>query len=152
MSDTGRKRGTISLRQGLLLIFVLGSVGLGAELLLLEHFQEWRQQVPLVLLASGLVLVAARARYRRAGYRLLVPPHDAGVRAGRDRGILVSYRREHGFRIGNVFKVERLGPGVQDGARRLPVLAPGALIQLGLIGYLYTHRHPDPGAGRSGKY
>ncbi len=34
----------------------------------------------------------------------------------------------------------------------LPVLAPGALIQLGLIGYLYTHRHPDPGAGRSEKY
>ena len=33
-------------------------------MLLLDHFEEWRQQVPLVLLALGLVLLAIRLFYR----------------------------------------------------------------------------------------
>ena len=64
-AESRRDSGAI-LRRGLLLIFVLGTVGLGTELLLLDHFEEWRQQVPLVLLALGLVLVAIRPFYRGA--------------------------------------------------------------------------------------
>ena len=66
MADSKREGGVVSLRRGILLIFVLGTVGLGTELLLLDHFEEWRQQVPLVLLALGLILLAARLLYRGA--------------------------------------------------------------------------------------
>ncbi len=152
MSDTGRKRGTISLRLGLLLIFVIGSVGLGAELLLLGHFQEWRQQVPLVLLALGLVLVAARVRYRGTValclFRLTMLAYVLGGMAGFwfHIGANMDFELEMYSRLSGWDLVSRTARGA------LPVLAPGALIQLGLIGYLYTHRHPDPGAGRSEKY
>ena len=66
MADSKRDGGIISMRRGVLLIFVLGTIGLGTELLLLDHFEEWRQQVPLVLLALGLILLAARMFYRGA--------------------------------------------------------------------------------------
>ena len=62
--DNKRDRRSVSLRRGLLLIFVIGAAGLGTELLLLGHFEEWRQQVPLVLLVLGLVLLAIRLFYR----------------------------------------------------------------------------------------
>ena len=66
MSNSKKDGGAISLRRGILLIFVLGTIGLGIELLLLGHFEEWRQQVPLALLAFGLVLLAVRMLYRGA--------------------------------------------------------------------------------------
>ena len=66
MVESEKDGGAIILRRGLLLVFLLGSVGLGAELLLLGHFEEWRQLVPLVLLGCGLVLSAARLILRGA--------------------------------------------------------------------------------------
>ena len=42
---------------------VSGLVGLGTELLLLEHFEDWRQKIPLALLSLGLlVVVSSRAK------------------------------------------------------------------------------------------
>ena len=41
-----------TLRQILLATLVLGLVGVGLELLLLEHFEDWRQQTPLALIAG----------------------------------------------------------------------------------------------------
>ena len=64
--DNKKDRRSVSLRRCVLLIFVIGTVGLGTELLLLDHFEEWRQQVPLVLLALGLILLAVRLLYRGA--------------------------------------------------------------------------------------
>ena len=147
MPEASGRRGPVSLRQGLLLIFVLGSVGLGAELLLLDHFEEWRQQVPLVLLALGIVLVAARARYRGVVvlrlFRLTMLAYVLGGIAGFwfHTGANMDFELEMYSRLSGWDLVSRTARGA------LPVLAPGALIQLGLIGYLYTHRHPalDPG-------
>ena len=146
MSDAGRKRGTISLRLGLLLIFVLGSVGLGAELLLLGPFRG--------VAATGAPGVAGSGDRPggRAGrvtgetvvlrlFRLTMLAYVLGGIAGFwfHIGANMDFELEMYSRLSGWDLVSRTARGA------LPVLAPGALIQLGLIGYLYTHRHSCTG-------
>ena len=132
----------ISLRRGLLLIFVLGAVGLGTELLLLGHFEEWRQQVPLVLLALGLVLVAIRLFYRGAIilrlFRLTMLAFVLGGIVG--LWFHLSSNMEFELEMYPTLTGLELLSKALGGA--MPALAPGALVQLGLIGFLYTYQHP----------
>ena len=140
-SDSKRDSGTI-LRRGLLLIFVLGTVGLGTELLLLDHFEEWRQQVPLVLLVLGLVLVAIRLFYRGAIilrlFRLIMLAFVLGGIVG--LWFHLSSNMEFELEMYPTLTGLELLSKALGGA--MPALAPGALVQLGLIGFLYTYQHP----------
>ena len=140
-SDSKRDSGAI-LRRGLLLIFVLGTVGLGTELLLLDHFEEWRQQVPLVLLALGLVLVAIRLFYRGAIilrlFRLTMLAFVLGGIVG--LWFHLSSNMEFELEMYPTLSGLELLSKALGGA--MPALAPGALVQLGLIGFLYTYQHP----------
>ena len=130
------------MRRGILLIFVLGTVGLGTELLLLDHFEEWRQQVPLVLLALGLVLLAARLLYRGAIilrlFRLTMLAFVLGGMVG--LWFHLSSNMEFELEMHPTLSGLELLFKALSGA--MPALAPGALVQLGLIGFLYTYHHP----------
>ena len=132
----------ISLRRGLLLIFVIGAVGLGTELLLLGHFEEWRQQVPLVLLALGLVLLAVRLFYRGAIilrlFRLTMLAFVLGGIVG--LWFHLSSNMEFELEMYPTLTGLELLSKALGGA--MPALAPGALVQLGLIGFLYSYQHP----------
>lgn len=142
MSVKKKAGGVLSLRRGLLLIFVLGTVGLGAELLLLGHFEEWRQQVPLVLLVLGLILLAARMLYRGAIilrlFRWTMLTFVLGGLAG--LWLHLSANMEFELEMYPTLSGLELLSKALGGA--MPALAPGALVQLGLIGFLYTHHHP----------
>ena len=131
-----------ALRRGLLLIFVLGTVGLGTELLLLGHFEEWRQQVPLVLLALGLVLLAMRILYRGRGilrlFRLTMLAFVLGGMVG--LWFHLSANMEFELEMYPTLTGLKLLAKALGGA--MPALAPGALVQLGLVGFLYTYQHP----------
>ena len=148
MTDASRKRRKGTLRQGLLLIFVLGCVGLGVELLLLGHFQEWRQQVPLALLVLGLILSVVRLGYKRPVvlrlFRLTMLAFVLGGFAG--FWFHINGNMEFELEMNSRLTGWDLVSGTASGA--LPVLAPGALIQLGLIGLLYTYGHPGLRAGQ----
>ena len=143
MVDSERDGGAVILRRGIMLIFVLGSVGLGAELLLLGHFEEWRQLVPLVLLGCGLVLSAARLIFRGAIllrlFRLTMLTFVAGGLLG--CWFHLSANLEFELELYPTQAGLELLSGALAGA--FPALAPGALLQLGLAGLLYTYRHPD---------
>jgi hypothetical protein len=130
------------LRRILLLLVLVGALGLGLELLLLEHFEDVLQWTPLVLLGMVIVvtLVVTKRPTRRAirifqGLMLLCV--GAGV-----LGVYLHYR-------GNV-EFEREGAPARRGLALFweairgatPALAPGALGQLGLIGLASTFRHP----------
>lgn len=148
MSDSGWKRREPTLRQGLLLIFFLGSVGLGIELLLLGHFQEWRQQVPLALLVLGLILLAVHLVHKGPVvlrlFRLAMLAYVLGGVVGFWFHISgnMAFELEMNSKLTGWDLVSRTASGA------LPVLAPGALVQLGLIGLLYTFRHPGLYAGQ----
>ena len=142
MADSKRAGGIISLRRGVLLIFVLGTVGLGTELLLLDHFEEWRQQVPLVLLALGLILLAVRLLYRGAIilrlFRWTMLTFVLGGMVG--LWFHLSSNMEFELEMHPTLSGSELLLKALSGA--MPALAPGALVQLGLIGFLYTYQHP----------
>lgn len=141
MSDSKRDSGAI-LRRGILLIFVIGTVGLGTELLLLDHFEEWRQQVPLVLLALGLVLLAIRLFYRGVIilrlFRLIMLAFVLGGIVG--LWFHLSSNMEFELEMYPTLTGLELLSKALGGA--MPALAPGALVQLGLIGFLYSYQHP----------
>ena len=134
--------GILSLRRGALLIFVLGTLGLGAELLLLGHFEEWRQQVPLVLLGLGLILLATRLLYRGALILRLFRWTMLTFVLGGLAGLWLHLSANMEFELEMYPTLSGLGLLAKALGGALPALAPGVLVQLGLIGFLYTHQHP----------
>lgn len=142
MADSKREGGVVSLRRGILLIFVLGTVGLGTELLLLDHFEEWRQQVPLVLLALGLILLAARLLYRGAIILRLFRWTMLAFVLGGMVGLWFHLSSNMEFELEMYPTMSGLELLLKALSGAMPALAPGALVQLGLIGFLYTYQHP----------
>ena len=137
----------------LLALVLFGSAGLLAELLLLEHYDEAYQLIPLVLLAAGLVSgLAVGLRPSRRTIRLFQAVMAAFVVAA-VLGLWLHVRGNAAFER----EIDASAGGVAllwialRGAT--PSLAPGALAQLGLLGLILTYRHPalrrERGEGRS---
>lgn len=131
------------------MIFILGSAGLGAELLLLEHFKEWRQQVPLALLVLGLLLLAIHLIYKGPVFLRLFRLTMLAFVLGGIVGVWIHFDANLDFELEMYSKLSGWDLISRSAHGALPVLAPGALIQLGLIGFLYAYRHPGPGTGQS---
>jgi hypothetical protein len=138
-----------SLRQLILALVLFGIIGLEIELALLRHAESFSQWLPHIFLLLGLVLTAA-VHFR---------PGATTLRAFRVLMVLYLLIGALGvfFHLkGNVeFALERnpsLGgmPLLWKALRgATPALAPGALAQLGLLGLLYTYRHPALVSGSS---
>jgi hypothetical protein len=131
-----------SLRQLLLAVVVIGLVGLELELALLKHADSLQQWIPHVSLLVGL-LATATVYFRPAPATLRA--FQAIMAAFLVVGALGLYLHLQG----NVeFALERdpslTGLSLIWKALRgaTPALAPGAMAQLGLLGLLYTYRHP----------
>jgi hypothetical protein len=135
------------IRTGLLAVFILGVVGLLGELVLLEHTEDVWQWTPLILLAASLPLLAwhglttATLALRVFRGLMLLFVVSGAI------GLWLHYR-------GNVeFELE-MHPGagglslVWEALKgATPALAPGTMIQFGLLGLLYCYRHPRLHAG-----
>ena len=131
------------LRQFLLTIILLGLLGTGTELLLLDHYETALQYIPLLLIAFAILVVAWLALSQQAAPVLVW------------RGLMIL------FLIGGVAsfplhwraKIEftsEVNPSL-SGARLFweamqtqspPALASGIMLQLGLLGLAYTYKHP----------
>jgi len=134
------------LRRLLLLILGLGMAGTAADLLLIEHYEDGWQAPPLVLIAVGLLVATWLAiRSARAGWiavLLLRVTMVLFVCAG-ILGVLLHYNGNREFQT-------ELDPSVAGWplfvkvmtAKAPPALAPGVMVQLGLLGLVYTYRHP----------
>jgi hypothetical protein len=130
------------IRRLILALIVLGAVGLVPELLLLKHYESALQLVPLgvLFLTLGTALLAWRRPDPRtlAAFRtimwLCVIVGVVGVGLHAKGNLEWALERDdtlHGWPL--IWKILR-------GAT--PLLAPGALAQLGLLGLVYTHDHP----------
>ena len=134
----------------LLIIVVIGMAGTLTDLLLLAHYEDTAQLIPLVLLTAGLVAIALH----------VVRPTTVSVRAlqGIMALVVVSALAGIGLHYNGAaeFQLE-IDPSQSwwDVARKVaraqtpPVLAPGAMLQLGLVGLAYTYRHPVFAQGRA---
>jgi hypothetical protein len=130
-------------RRILLAIFVLGIAGISAELLLLAHTEDVYMLIPLVLAAAGLLLVPVVALRPSAGALRLFQLVMGLFLVSGLAGMWLH------FQVNMEFQVE-MDPSLTGMAlvrkaivaKTPPALAPGAMIQLGLIGLAYTFRHP----------
>ena len=132
----------VGLRRLLLLIVGAGALGLGAELLLLGHYEEWTQWLPLAVL--GAVLVATLLLFVRAtaGMVQLFRAVMAAAAVTGVAGLVLHFTGNRAFEL-EMDGTMRGWPLVWHALRgATPALAPGALVQLGLLGLALTWRHP----------
>jgi hypothetical protein len=134
-------------RRILIGILVIGLAGLSTELLLLEHHEDVYQLIPLVLAGAVAMSLAF----------LVVAPGRRTVRLFQGVMILFALSGVAGawlhFQANMEFQLEMdaslTGMALFQKAIRAkapPALAPGAMIQLGLIGLACTYRHPALGS------
>lgn len=121
---------------------LFGVAGLCVDLLLLKHYETVLHAIPVVLLAAALaVTVAAAARpgprtlaLFRAAMALCVILGVGGVGLHLRGNLAWALERD-----------ETLGgwPLLWNAIRgATPLLAPGALAQIGLLGLIFTYHHP----------
>jgi hypothetical protein len=137
------------LRRGILALLVFGCVGLLGELVLLEHYTELYQLPPIILLTLTLVTVVwhwtsgspASLKGIQIVALLLVVAGTVGMFL--HLGSNYDFERElEPDLTGMPFWTEVIRGDT-------PTLAPGTLIQFGLLALLYAYRHParkPPGA------
>lgn len=132
-----------TVRRLLLGILLLGLVGTCTELILLNHMEDLRQWIPLTLIGAGLLALVWHAvtdsvASTRATRWLMVGFLAAGL-----AGIYFHYQGSAEFKLES-------NPTLSGwalfwaaiGAKAPPLLAPGEMIQLGLLGLVYSYVNP----------
>jgi hypothetical protein len=139
-----------SIRTLLLGALAIGVLGTSGELILLRHIDEPAQWIPVVLLGISIPVilwhaVAPGPRSVRVVQVLMVVFMAAG-----SVGVVLHYN-------GNVEFERELHPTEQGFeflrktvAGATPVLAPGSMVLLGLVGLAHAYRHPSAAGVRGG--
>ena len=140
---------TDAARRILLGILLLGVIGISAELLLLSHTEHASQWIPLVLNDLTIVMCAVVAfRPTTAAIRLfqlvmLLMIISGGVGMYLHLQANMEFQLEMDATLSGWALLKK-----SLVAKAPPALAPGAMMQLGLIGLAYTFRHPALGTRR----
>ena len=126
----------------LLAIFTLGATGTGTELLLIGHFEDQSQFIPLALISAALAAAAWLAlRPGRAALRtfkvLMI-----GFVLGGAVGVGLHYQGNEEFELEMYPDLSGVELVQETLTGALPVLAPGTMAVLGLVGLAVTYRHP----------
>ncbi|MSO34905.1 MAG: hypothetical protein EXQ50_08025 [Acidobacteria bacterium] len=130
-------------RSILLGIFLVGVGGISVELWLLGHYEELDQFIPLGLSVVGTITILAAAfkptritvRLLQAVMLLFVASGLVGVWFHFQATTEFQLEMDASLRGWALFRKAIV-------AKAPPALAPGAMIQLGLIGLAYTFKHP----------
>ena len=132
-----------AIRRVILLIITIGTLGMSVELILIGHDEDSNQLIPLVVAGAALLLIAWCAIRPgpfalRAMQLVMLAFIGAGV-----MGVTLHFKansefqREMDPQIGGMDLIWKV---VQ--ATAPPALAPGVMVQLGLLGLVYTYKHP----------
>jgi hypothetical protein len=131
-----------TIRRILLALVLLGIVGLVPELLLLKHTDSATQLIPFLVLGLGLVSgVVLWVRPTRRGIRIFQVVMLLSIVAGL-LGLYFHFRGNVEFEVEqdpSAHGLDLLSRSLSGG---VPTLAPGAMVQLGLLGLVFAYRHP----------
>jgi hypothetical protein len=131
------------LRRFLLAILLLGLSGSGTELMLLRHHEDAKQVIPLGLIAGALLVLFWHALTAgRKSVRALQFVMSLFILAGL-AGVALHFQSTLEFQ-------QEIDPSLEGlklvlkalQAKAPPALAPGVMVQLGLVGLAFTYRHP----------
>jgi hypothetical protein len=127
-------------RRVLTALFLFGSVGTAAELILLEHFEDVWQYAPLLLIGMGCAVLAALAlRPSAIGVRVFQVTMFAFIASG-IAGIVLHYQGNVEFEL--ELQPDASGFGLFWEAMKgaTPALAPGTMVLLGALGLICADR------------
>jgi hypothetical protein len=131
------------IRRGILVVVLVGIIGTIAELFLIGHHEDTNQLIPLVASATALLTIAwtvlapSVVAVRVLQFVMLV---FIGVGV---IGIVLHFKANAEFQL----EIDPSLAGL-DLLRKVmeatapPALSPGVMVQLGLLGLVYTYRHP----------
>ncbi|HRQ77121.1 MAG TPA: hypothetical protein PLY94_00860 [Gemmatimonadaceae bacterium] len=134
------------IRRGVLAVLVFGCVGLIGELVLLEHYAEINQLPPLLLCTAMIVAVivhwvgngAKSVRALQVVALMMVLSGALGMYFHGEENL------EHATRDAEEYGEATSGSAFWINVVKgdAPALAPGTMIQFGLLALLYAYRHP----------
>jgi hypothetical protein len=127
----------------LLALLALGLSGTGAELVAFEHFEDAWQAVPIGLIAVALAMVLWNAAAPpRGSVRLFQILMVAFLAAG-VLGVYLHFQGNLEFQLEidpDQSRWDLFNKVIH--AKAPPSLAPGSMAQLGLLGLIWSYRHP----------
>ena len=132
------------IRRIILGLVALGTTGMTVELLLVGHFEDANQLIPLVVAAFGLVtllwvfVTGQVVALRTFQFAMLLYAGAGAI------GITLHYKANVALQLEadpTLTGVALLKKVVTAAAP--PALAPGLMVQLALLGLSYTYRHPS---------
>jgi hypothetical protein len=133
--------GTLTTIRRLLLAALIGGMaGTAAELLLIGHFEDPWQLVPISLLSAGTVVGLAHAMkpglltVRLLQLLMVLFIISAGI------GMVLHYQGNSEFELEMHPSLEGTALVKESMTGAFPVLAPGTMALLGLVGIALTHR------------
>jgi hypothetical protein len=131
------------LRLCILVLLVIGIAGTSADLLLLHHYEEVWQAFPLVLLGLALLNIIWIALAPGSASVISMRVVMVAFVAAGALGVVLHYSGNSEFQreIDPSLSGWDLFAKVMQ-AKAPPALAPGSMVQLGLLGLLYTYHHP----------
>ena len=133
-------------RRILLTILLLGTAGISLELWLMAHTEDFYQLIPLLLAGAGVLsAIVVAARPSIGSVRLFQAVMALFLLSGVVGMVLhfqvnIEFQQEMDAALSGLALYQKAIL-----AKSPPALAPGAMIQLGLIGLAYTFRHPALG-------
>lgn len=143
ISSTADRSVLDQFRRILLAILALGMAGSLTELILLKHTEDLFQWVPLVLLATGGVVLAWHSVSGGAASLRLMRWLMSGFVAAGIAGVYFHFQGSAEFKLESrptLAGMALFWEAIRSKAP--PLLAPGAMVQLGLLGLAYTYKHP----------
>lgn len=117
--------------------YLFGLVGVGAELLLIGHFEDWPQMIPLGMIAMGLL---TGAWYARSGTRVASRGYSLSLALMLASGLVgqvLHFRGNMEFEIESDPAIGGWSLFAESMTGATPALAPGTMALLAVIGYAY---------------
>ena len=136
-----------SVRRLLLLVITGGTIAMAVDLVLIGHYEDSNQLIPLVVGGIGLLTIAVTARRPSVGtIRTMQFVMLCFIGTG-IIGVTLHFQANAEFQreVDPAISTRDLIWKVVE-ATAPPALSPGVLVQLGLLGLVYTYRHPALGA------
>jgi hypothetical protein len=130
----------VIIRRLVLAVLMLGMTGLLCELALIAHYEDLSQIIPLALLAAGLASVGLELAAARRWSRLLLQLTMVLIILAGGLGVYFHFRGSREFQL-------EMDPQIRGAAlvwhvlraKSPPTLAPGSMVQLGMLGLGYAY-------------
>ena len=140
--EARRVEGTAEQRRQVRKAALASTVGTTIELLLLKHTEGYWQILPLVLMGLALALLVVHAVAPSASTVRVLQAVMALFLLSGAVGILLHYRGNAEWELERMASLSGFDLFKHAVMGATPTLAPGTMVQLGLVGLLYTYRHP----------